>query len=151
MRNAGDRALFVSVAYSCRVALAVSSCAGAYADQVVQEYGVCPCSGDCPVGGGGCPPDGRAIAPGAAEERDWTAIVPILSNQNGRECQLGARNLPSGRYRVAVSVFATQTDAASNVRGRRIEHDFELVGGSAPQLVEVPLALEPTADAAAQD
>jgi hypothetical protein len=151
VRNAGDRALFVSVAYSCRVALAVSSCAGAYADQVVQEYGVCPCSGDCPVGGGGCPPDGRAIAPGAAEERDWTAIVPILSNQKGRECHLGARNLPSGRYRVAVSAFATQADATSNVRGRRIEHDFELVGGSGPQLVEVPLVLEPTADAAAQD
>jgi hypothetical protein len=151
VRNTGAGSLFVSVAYSCRVALAISSCAGAYADQVVQEYGVCPCSGDCPVGGAGCLPDGRAIAPGAAEERDWTAVVPVLSNQNGRECHLGARNLPSGRYRVAVSVFATQADAASNVRGRRIERDFDLVGGTGPQVVEVPVALALEVDAAARD
>ena len=57
-------------------------------------------------------------------------------------CSLGPSNLPAGRYRVAVSVFATQPDAAANLRSRRIEHDFELVGGSSPQIVEVSVALD---------
>jgi hypothetical protein len=142
---------FVSVAYSCSIALAVSSCAGSYADQLLGEYGVCPCSGSCPVGGQGCSPEGRAIAPGGVQEKLWTAIVPMLTNQNGRECSLGPRNLPSGRYRVSVRVFPAESEAALGTGGRLIQQDFALVGGTAPQIVEVPVALEPTADAAAQD
>jgi hypothetical protein len=147
VRNTGDRPLFVAVAYSCSVALAVSSCAANYQDRLVFDYNVCDCANGCPVGGPGCPPDGRALAPGAAEERVWGTIVPMLVTRNGQECSVGPRTLPPARYRVSLSVFATQAQAADGVGGRAIQQDFELVPGGSEQVVEVPVALDPAPDA----
>lgn len=88
--------------------------------------------------------------PDGTDEKLWQATVAILSrHQNGEECSPGPRHLPSGRYRVSVRVFDTAAEASAAVGGRLFQHDFELVGGQAPQLVEIPVSLEVPTDAGA--
>ena len=95
-----------------------------------------------PGGGGGCPLDGKALAAGANEDRDFDTLVPVLATQQGQTCVLGNRILPPGRYRVVVSVFATQTGAAAGTGGRRYEQDFDLLAGLGVQLVEINVSLD---------
>ena len=76
VRNTGAKPLFVGVAYSCGVALAVSSCAGNHADQLRPGIPRSPVQRQLSGRGAGCQPDGRAIAPGASVERDWDGHRP---------------------------------------------------------------------------
>ena len=67
------------------------------------------------------------------------------------EQSLDSEQLLGAMWDHELAAWRLPAEKLSELRGRRIEHDFELVGGTAPQIVEVPVSLEPTADAAAQD
>jgi hypothetical protein len=142
VRNRGWSTIYTRVANSCSMEMKFSSCAAGYQDQLVVDYNVCPCDGTCPVGGPGCPPDGRPLAAGANEDRDIDTLVPMLTSRNGQECSTGNRILPPGRYRWAVSVYASAAEAAAGSGGRLYQQEFELLAGLGAQVVEVDVSLD---------
>ena len=83
------------------------------------------------------------LAAGANQDRDFNTLVPVLATERGQTCVAGNRILPPGRYRVVVSVFATQAGAAAGTGGRRYEQDFDLLAGVGVQLVEIDVSLDP--------
>jgi hypothetical protein len=141
LRNTGTRPVFLAVDYNCAPRAAVSSCARDFKDDLLGHgASLCPCEGSCPVGGAGCSPAGKLMAPGARESFSWSAIIGVQGMRNGESCAAGTRNLPAGRYRVTAPAFATDADAAAGQPILfTISQDFELRAPTAT--VDVPFAV----------
>ncbi len=87
------------------------------------------------------PPSGVAVAAGESKDIAWTARKSTLESRTG---ELGAYQCVShqpiavGTYRVAVSVYATEADAAAELNGRTVEHSFVLDTSNAVVVVPIP-------------
>jgi hypothetical protein len=140
LRNTGERTVFLAVDYACGITASLSSCARNFEDDLFWHGGnMCPCQGSCPVGGPGCEPAGRPLAPGASETLSWQAIITLQSTRNGEACASGTRALPAGRYRLRANTFASADDATAGTPVLfTISKDFELP--AAAQAVDVPFA-----------
>jgi len=140
LRNAGTTPVFLAVDYNCGPTAAVSSCAREFKDDLLGHGGIiCPCSGSCPVGGPGCEPAGKLVAPGARETFMWQATIVVQGMRNGDVCAAGSRDLPAGQYRVTAPAFATEADAtAGGPVLFTISKDFSLPAPS--PTVDVPFA-----------
>jgi hypothetical protein len=114
LTNEGSRSVFLAVEPSCALSAVVSSCASGFSDDLAWHLlGVCPCQGNCPVGGPSCEPAGTEVPPGSRAEVAWQATIGLLSTRNGEMCSAGTRDLPAGRYRFSTKAFATPEDAVA--------------------------------------
>jgi hypothetical protein len=78
------------------------------------------------------------MAPGAAREVGWSAIITLLSKRNGETCSLGPLDLPAGRYRLKThGVPAGDPSSGTPIE---ISRDFELP--TSDPVIEVPFAFK---------
>lgn len=97
------------------------------------------CTG--PVACAPCPPpDGLEVAPGQTRDLSWQARKSTLETKTGTqgpfECVAHAP-IATGAYRVSVSVYPTEEDAAAETNGRVVQQSFTL--GTANAVVTVPV------------
>jgi hypothetical protein len=123
LHNGGGATVFTHV--GCLPPFEVSSCASAYTDQIANLHVCgCICGEACPACGA-CPePGGAALAPAGALEWRWTAL--LFAAADPQSCATRVE-LPAGRYRARVPLFATEADATADTPLlRAATADFEL-------------------------
>lgn len=87
------------------------------------------------------PPSGIAVAAGQTQDVSWQARKSTLENRTGSfgayQCVAHAP-IPTGTYRLALSVYPTEADAAAGTNGRVIQQSFVL--GTANATIAVPVS-----------
>ena len=131
LHNSDSSSVFLHT--GCFAPFQVASCASGYTDQLA-NLDVCPClcNAVCPFCGE-CYPDGaEAIEPDATKEWPWTATLLVNSRDGtnkGTSCKTSV-DLPAGRYRVSIPLFAT---AENGLAQTPVLHtataDFQLPAG----------------------
>jgi hypothetical protein len=104
--------VFLSIDYACGVTASVTA-PGSPEDLLGHGGLLCPCTGDCPVGGPGCAPGGKMMAPGARESLTWQPNMVVQATRNGQACACNTRNLPAGRYHLSAKAYASEQDATA--------------------------------------
>jgi hypothetical protein len=126
VHNDGARTVFLAIDYACGVTASITG-AGSQQDLLGHGGLICPCNGDCPVGGAGCGPGGKAMAPGGRETLSWQPNMVVQATRNGEACACNTRNLPAGRYHFSARVYASEKDATTGDPALlTIDRDFDL-------------------------
>ena len=127
LHNGGSSPVFLRT--DCLPPFEVSSCASAYTDQLANlDFCPCICGSSCPMCGPCLPADGEALDPGATKEWPWTATVLVATGDvsTGTGCK-SPSDLPAGRYRFSVPLFASAADAIARAPVlRNAAANFEL-------------------------
>lgn len=120
--SVADGAVYAN-AFFCACSCADASC--------TSQVACAPCA----------PPSGIAVAAGQIKDVSWQARKSTLENKTG---SLGAYQcvahapIPTGTYRLAISVYPSEADAAAGTNGRVIQQSFMLGGSNATVVVPVP-------------
>jgi hypothetical protein len=90
---------------------------------------------------GACaPPSGVPIDAGSVKDIFWTAQLTISQTKTGPygsfQCLVHSP-IPTGPYKVEISVYGSNSDATSETNSRKVEKTFTL--GTADATVEVPI------------
>jgi hypothetical protein len=141
LRNAGATPLWIGWG-ACGTDLSITGCATGYA----QEYGPrfhCACSCDEPSCTGGlacgpCPPEEEELPPQATRQLTWKgeSITDVVRD---RYTCVQQRDLPAGKYRIAVPLYTSMAAVKAKQRAGTVTRDFDLP--TAGDRVDVDLAL----------